>query len=300
MLTSRRIARRRGRVRRLSGTKWSRAAHLTLRGGGDGAAARSGWTRSAGLDGRRRRRDGSAQAARRARGVRAGRHGGALPDAAAAALHRRRLLDRGRGRQPRVPRRRQGDAAAQDDVLRGHRGAAALPHPDAGDAPARHHGDRGPRRPPHRHGAQEADHPAAGAVEGRRRARRGPRGEGQHRQPRVRDRAGRPQGRRGLQAVVPRARLLRRRDRPRAGRPAAARHHRRHRLDGPPRPSNGPAARTAQTRRASSASCRGQAPDSSCTSASSLAPQSTARTRKSASARAVAGSSRKPESLRPR
>ena len=97
-----------------------------------------------------------------------------------------------------------------------------------------------------------------------------------------------------------RAGLLRRRDRPRAGRPAAARHHRRHRLHGPPAPGNGPTARTGQTRRASTASRCGGRPESSSTSASSVAPQSTARTRKSASARAVAGSSRKPDPARSR
>ena len=51
-----------------------------------------------------------------------------------------------------------------------------------------------------RDGQEGADHAAAGALLGRGRGRRGPRGEGQHRRPRVQDRARRRQGGRGLEA----------------------------------------------------------------------------------------------------
>ena len=65
-----------------------------------------------------------------------------------------------------------------------------------------------------------------------------PRGEGQHRRPRVQDRARRRQGGRGLQALVPRPRHLRDRDRARRRRCADPHRRRLHRPDGPPRLSD--------------------------------------------------------------
>ena len=66
--------------------------------------------------------------------------------------------------------------------------------------------------------------------------------QGNVRRPRVRDRGGRPQGRRGVQALVPRARHLRRRDRARSERHPRARRGGRDRRDDlrPPRLSSRP------------------------------------------------------------
>ena len=125
--------------------------------------------------------------------------------------------------------------------------------------------------------------------------------QGQHRRPRVRDRAGRPQGRRGLQEVVPRCAT-----------PTASRSTPQQdallllaitvAIDSMAHPGqvghgqHGPLRPAGRGRRAAAADARTAPPPPRRRSRRSRPP----RTRKSASARAVAGSSRKPDSVRSR
>src|SRR4051794_13903066 len=147
-----------------------------------------------------------------------------LPDAREDALDRRRLLDRERRRPAHVQGGRQGAADPRHAEVRGRLGPRAPAHPAAQAEHPRQDGHPARRRH-HRHRPQGAHHPAARTLQGRARRRRRVRGQGQHRRPRVQVRARRPAGRRGLQAVVPHPRHLRRGDRPgRERRPRAGRH----------------------------------------------------------------------------
>ena len=140
-----------------------------------------------------------------------------VPDAREADLDRRRLLDRGRGREQGLQGQRQGRAHPRHLGPRGRAAATRSPRSRSASSRVRDTMKIESRRP--RGDGQEGARRHPRPLRRRGRGRRRPQGPRQHRRPRVRDRARRRQGRRGLQEVVPRPRHLRRRDRGRASTP---------------------------------------------------------------------------------